>query len=62
MCVRTFSHTGKFTSLATNLTRDKDTRFTENHTTYTEKSAAYTAWIDSESAYREAEVRVWSVT
>jgi len=48
---------GKFSGLATNLTRDKDLRVAENMTTYTEKAAAYTAWIDSESAYREAEAR-----
>jgi uncharacterized protein (UPF0147 family) len=49
---------GKFTGLAANLTRDKDARFAENVTLYTEKAAAYTAWMDSESAYREAEARM----
>merc|ERR1719504_605073 len=29
-------------------------RVQQNLTTHTEKAAAYTAWIDSESAYREA--------
>jgi len=44
----------KFTGLATNLTTEKDTRFSQNATTFSEKASAYTAWIDSESAYREA--------
>jgi len=48
---------GKFTGLATNLTRDKDARIAENLTTYTEKASAYSAWMDSESSYREAEER-----
>ena len=44
----------KFTGLAANLTTEKDMRVQQNLTTHTEKAAAYTAWIDSESAYREA--------
>merc|ERR1712216_411786 len=44
----------KFTGLAANLTTEKDMRVQQNLTTFTEKAAAYTAWIDSESAYREA--------
>ena len=36
----------------------QDARVAENHTLFTEKAAAYTAWMDSESAYREAEARM----
>merc|ERR1712205_219719 len=45
---------GKLPTLAANLTTEKDMRVQQNLTTHTEKAAAYTAWIDSESAYREA--------
>lgn len=38
----------------------QDARIAENLTTYTEKASAYTAWMDSESSYREAEVRMSS--
>merc|ERR1712205_96930 len=45
---------GKLPTLAAIKTTEKDMRVQQNLTTHTEKAAAYTAWIDSESAYREA--------
>jgi hypothetical protein len=49
---------GKFSGLLANLTSEKDTRFEQNKTTYSEKASSYTSWLNSESSYREAEARL----